>query len=70
MIVLNITIVIPRLCVPPGISGNSTLSARRAHRLKTGAQVFPRNHPVELQKRIVLGVKTGIPVPKIAGNPI
>ena len=35
------------------------------HRLKTRAQVFPRNHPVDLQKRLVLGVKTGIPVPKI-----
>ncbi len=34
-------------------------------RLKTRAQVFPRNHPVDLQKRLVLGVKTGIPVPKI-----
>ena len=53
---------IPRLASRPRFAH---LVRTPPHRLKTGAQVFPRNHPVDLQKRLVLGVKTGIPVPKI-----
>ena len=59
MIVLNITI------ASHGLRPARDLRALSARRLKTRAQVFPRNHPVDLQKRLVLGVKTGIPVPKI-----
>ena len=53
---------IPRLASRPRFAH---LVRTPPHRLKTGAQVFPRNHPVDLQKWLVLGVKTGIPVPKI-----
>ncbi len=53
---------IPRLASRPRFT---RLVRTPPHRLKTRAQVFPRNHPVDLQKRLVLGVKTGIPVPKI-----
>ena len=53
---------IPRLASRPRFA---RLVRTPPHRLKTRAQVFPRNHPVDLQKRLVLGVKTGIPVPKI-----
>ena len=53
---------IPRLASRPRFT---RLVRTPPHRLKKRAQVFPRNHPVDLQKRLVLGVKTGIPVPKI-----
>ncbi len=63
MIVLNIGRRIRTACVPPAIC--APWSARRHTASRRARQVLPRNHPVDLQKRLVLGVKTGIPVPKI-----